>query len=140
MEKTKNYFIYTVCSIFTIIGTYLLIDSFMNPDFELSESAILKNRLVQINSILFFGGLGYVYYILKRNRNKINKSSLKTNIAILLGCLIFILNGLYLINYPEDFKKGNKLIKIIISYTTVIFFGISLIMAVYKLIQKKSKR
>lgn len=140
MEKTKNYFFYTVCSIFTIIGTYLLIDSFIHPHFELSESAILKYRLVQSNSILFFGGLGYVYYILKRNRNTINDRSLKTNIALFLGCLIFVLNGLYLINYPEDFKKGNKLVKNIIGYTTVIFFGSGLIMTLYKLIQKKIKR
>jgi hypothetical protein len=139
MGKNKEYFIYITCSVFTLIGTYLLADSFINPDIELSESVLLKNRLLQTNSILFFGGSSYIYYILKRNKNVINNNSLKTIIAIFIGSLIFVLNGLYLINYPEDFKRGNKLIKIIIGYTTVIFFGFGLIISLYKLVQKLTK-
>jgi len=136
----KNYFIYIVCSIFTIIGTYSLLDSFINPHIQLSESLILKKRLMNINGILLFGGLGFIYYFLKKNNSTINRNSSKTIIAIIFACLILILNGLYLLNYPEDFKKGNKLTKIIIGYITVIFFGLGLIISIYQLIKKLFKK
>lgn len=139
MSKIKNYFLYTVFISFTILGMYLLIDSFISQELNFSETVIVKKRIEYINCILFFGGLGYIYYLIKERKIDTNTNTFKTNIAMFFGCLIFVLNCLFLILYPEEFKRGNKLIKIIIGYTGILFFGAGLLMSVYKLIKNFSK-
>jgi len=138
MSKIKNYFLYTVFILFTILGVYLLVDSFINKEY-FSETVVVKKRIEYFNCILFFGGLGYIYYLIKEKKIDTNTNTFKTNIAMFFGCLIFVLNCLFLILYPEEFKRGNKLIKIIIGYTGILFFGAGLLMAVYKLIKNLSK-
>lgn len=101
-----NYLIYICCGIFTFLGIYLLIDSFVNPDIESFGNSLLKERVKYCNSILFFGGLGYVYFIIKNKEDyNINKS--KKYYLILFSCLIFILNSIFLILYPEEFRRGS---------------------------------
>lgn len=139
MSKTKNYFLYTIFILFTVFGIYLLIDSFINPELEFSEDVVLKNRIKYINTILFFGGLGYIYYLIKERKIDTNQNTFKTNIAMLFGCLIFVLNSLFLILHPEEFKKGTKLIQMIIGYSSILFFGAGLLMSIYRLIKNLSK-
>ncbi|CAD5340799.1 hypothetical protein [Flavobacterium bizetiae] len=139
MSKIKNYFLYTVFILFTVFGVYLLIDSFINPELEFPEVVLVKKRIKYINSILFFGGLGCIYYLIKERKIEINKNTFKTNITMLFGCLIFVLNCLFLVLHPEEFKKGNKLIKMIIGYTGILFFGAGLLMSVFRLIKNLSK-
>ncbi|CAA9203410.1 hypothetical protein FLA105534_04616 [Flavobacterium bizetiae] len=131
--------IYTVFILFTVFGVYLLIDSFINPELEFPEVVLVKKRIKYINSILFFGGLGCIYYLIKERKIEINKNTFKTNITMLFGCLIFVLNCLFLVLHPEEFKKGNKLIKMIIGYTGILFFGAGLLMSVFRLIKNLSK-
>ena len=140
MDKIKNYFLYTIFISFTILGVYLLIDSFINQELDVFEDVIIIKRIEYANYILFFGGLGYIYYLLKERKIDTNTNTFKTNIAMFFGCLIFILNCLFLILYPEEFKKGNKLTKMIIGYTGIFFFGAGLLMSVYKLIKNLSKK
>ena len=101
MEKTKNYFIYTVFILFTILGLYLLFDSFINPELKFSAAILLKKRLEYINTIVFFGGLGCIYYLIKEKKVDTNKNTFRTNITMLFGCLIFVWNSLLLVLYPE---------------------------------------
>jgi hypothetical protein len=51
--------------------------------------------------------------------------------------LIFILNSLFLILYPEEFRKGSKLLKLIIGYSGLIFFGLGLIASIALLLKKE---
>lgn len=135
MSRIKNYFLYTVFISFTLIGVYLLVDSFINPELQFSEAVSLKKRFEYLNTILFFGGLGYIYYLIKGKKVDTSKNTFKTNITMFFGCLIFVLNCLFLILHPEEFKRGNELIKIIIGYIGILFFGAGLIMSIYKLIK-----
>ncbi|WP_132011663.1 MULTISPECIES: hypothetical protein [unclassified Flavobacterium] len=139
MSKIKNYLLYTIFIVFTVLGSYLLIDSFINPELEFSEDVVLKNRIKYINGILFFGGLGYIYYLIKERKIDTNQNTFKTNITMFFGCLIFVLNCLFIILHPETFKKGTKLTQMIIGYSGVLFFGAGLLMSVYRLIKNLSK-
>ncbi|MBS7232399.1 hypothetical protein KHA90_15365 [Flavobacterium psychroterrae] len=139
MSKINNYFLYTLFILLTILGAYLFIDSFTNQELDFSKAVAVKKRMEYVNFILFFGGLGYIYYLIKEKKIDTNKNTFKTNIAMFFGCLIFILNCLFLILYPEEFKRGNKLIKTIIGYTGILFFGAGLLMALYRSIKNISK-
>ncbi|CAI2766985.1 hypothetical protein [Flavobacterium collinsii] len=139
MSKVKNYFLYTIFILFTVSGVYLLVDSFINPETEFSNAFTLKKRIKYINCILLFGGLGYIHYLIKERKIETNENTFKTNIAMFFACLIFVLNCLLLVLHPEEFKKGNKLIKMIIGYTGILFFGAGLLMSVFRLIKKLSK-
>ncbi|KIC00355.1 hypothetical protein OA93_01775 [Flavobacterium sp. KMS] len=136
MSKIKDYFIYTIFILFTIISSYQLIDSFIHPDIELNDSLLFKDRLKQLNGIVLFGGLGLIYFLIKENKFNPNKNSIKTFIIMFFGCLIFVISSLFLILYPEEFRRGNKFVKIIIGYSGILFFGTGLIMSVYKLIKE----
>ncbi|MDW8852941.1 hypothetical protein SD960_22770 [Flavobacterium sp. MMLR14_040] len=140
MEKTKNYFIYTIFILFTILGLYLLFDSFINPELKFSAAILLKKRFEYINTIVFFGGLGYIYYLIKEKKVDTYKNTFRTNITMLFGCLIFVWNSLLLVLYPEEFRRGNNLIKMIIGYSGLLFFGAGLIMAIYKMTKISSKK
>lgn len=139
MSKIKNYFLYTVFILFTVFSAYLLIDSFTDPESGFPKAVVIKKRIEYINSILFFGGLGYIYYLIKERKIETNKNSFKTNITMFFGCLIFVLNCLFLVLHPEEFKKGTKLLKMIIGYTGILFFGAGLLMSVFRLIKNLSK-
>lgn len=139
MSKIKNYFLYTVFILFTVFGVYLLTDSFINPELEFPKAVVIKKRIEYINSILFFGGLGYIYYLIKERKIETNKNTFKTNITMFFGCLIFVLNCLFLVLHPEEFKKGTKVIKMIIGYTGILFFGTGLLIAVFRLIKNLFK-
>ncbi|OUL63229.1 hypothetical protein [Flavobacterium sp. AJR] len=136
MSKIKDYFIYTIFILFTIISSYQLIDSFIHPDIELNDSFLFKDRLKQLSGIVLFGGLGLIYFLIKENKFNPNKNSIKTFIIMFFGCLIFVISSLFLILYPEEFRRGNKFVKIIIGYSGILFFGAGLIMSVYKLIKE----
>lgn len=136
MSKIKDYFIYTIFILFTIISSYQLIDSFIHPDIKLNDSFLFKDRLKQLSGIVLFGGLGLIYFLIKENKFNPNKNSIKTFIIMFFGCLIFVISSLFLILYPEEFRRGNKFVKIIIGYSGILFFGAGLIMSVYKLIKE----
>ena len=140
MSKIKNYFLYTIFILATILGIYLLIDSFINSELEFPETVSIKNRLIYVNTILFFGGLGYIHYLIKEKKVDTNKNTFKTNITMFFACLLFVLNCLFLILYPEEFKRGNNVIKMIIGYIGLLYFGAGLIMAIYKLIKNLCSR
>lgn len=140
MSKTKNYFLYTIFILFTAFGIYLLIDSFTNQELHFSEAGLLKKRIKYMNGILFFGGLGYIYYLIKEKKFDPKANMLKTNIIMFFGCLIFVLNCLFLILHPEEFKKGAKLIKIIIGCAGILFFGSGLLMSIYRLMKNLSNK
>ncbi|MFH7017115.1 hypothetical protein [Flavobacterium sp. FlaQc-47] len=140
MSKIKNYLLNTIFILATILGIYLLIDSFINPELEFPETVLIKNRFIYANTILFFGGLGYIYYLIKEKKVDTNRNTFETNISMFFACLIFVLNCLFLILYPEEFKRGNNVIKMIIGYIGLLFFGSGLIMAIYKLIKNLSIR
>jgi len=133
MSKIKDYFIYTIFILSTVFCVYLFIDSFINPEeLEFSEDILLKKRFEYCNIIFFFGGLGYIYYLIKEKKIDTNKNTFKTNITMFFGCLIFVWNSLILVLYPEEFKKGNNLMKMIIGYSGLLFFGAGLILSIYK--------
>ena len=138
MPKIKKYFLYTIFILFTVLSVYELIDSFTNPELQFSEVVLFKTRLKYLSGILFFGGLGCIYYLITEKKIDKSKDSFKTNITMFFGCLIFVLNCLFLILYPEEFKRGNLVIKMIIGYTGILFFGGGLLMAIYRLIKKIS--
>lgn len=117
-----------------------MIDSFINSELEFPETVLIKNRLIYVNTILFFGGLGYIYYLIKEKKVDTNKNTFKTNITMFFACLLFVLNCLFLILYPEEFKRGNNVIKMIIGYIGLLYFGAGLIMAIYKLIKNLCSR
>ena len=141
MEKIKNYFLYTVFILFTVLSLYLFFDSFINPELQFPEAILLKKRFEYINAIVFFGGLGSIFYLIKEKKVDTTKNTFKTNIIMLFGCLIFTLNCLFLVLYPEEFKRGNNIIKMIIGYSGLLFFGAGLIISLYKMnkISSRSK-
>jgi len=121
------------------MGIYNLSNSFLNPDIDATENILFLERFEYFNSILFFVGLGFVYYILtKHRRTRYRGNSTKVNTALLFGCLIFVLNSLFLIFHPERFK-GTKILKLIIAYTGLIFFGLGFIVSILLLFGKKKK-
>ncbi len=135
--QIKNYLIYICCGLFTLLEITLLADSFINPETESFSNSVLKERLQHCNSILFFGGLGYVYFSIKNREKEYNTNKYKKYFLMFFASLIFILNSLFLILYPEEFRKGSKLLKLIIGYSGLIFFGLGLIASIALLLKKE---
>ena len=135
--QIKNYLIYVCCGIFTLLGIYLLADSFANPDIESFGNSLLKERLKYCNSILFFGGLGYVYFIIKNREEEYNINKTKKYLLILFASLILVLNSLFIVVYPEEFRKGRKIFHLIIGYAGLIFFGLGFVSSIVFLLKKE---
>lgn len=138
MQNGKNYLFYICCSIFTLIGIYNLSDSLINPDIDSTEKILFIERFQYFNSILFFGGLGYVYYILKKYGKTYSGNFTKVSISLLFASSIFIVNCLFLILHPEEYTRGSKLFKLIIGYTGLVFFGLGFIVSLNNLLKKNT--
>lgn len=134
MNKVKEYFIYFICFVFTVIGIYFFIDSFVNNEFQKSELQLFRERYINLAGILFFGSGGFVIYFAKKYPHEDNKPKL---FSILFGSLGFIAMSLAIIIYPESFKRGSKIVKYIIGFTGLIFFGIGFLFSLSKLIKYK---
>lgn len=135
MNKLKDYFIYFSCFLFTVFSIFLLINSFINNEFDKTNEELFKERFINIAGTLLFGIGGFGIYFLKKYPHEDNKAKLFT---ILLGCLGFVMMSLAIIIYPESFKKGPKIIKYIIGFIGLIFFGFGLVFSIIKLIKHKS--
>lgn len=137
MNKLKDYLIYFSCFLFTLIGIYLFVDSFINKEFNKTNEELFKERFINLAGILFFGIGGFVIYFFKKYPDEDNKAKLFT---ILFGCLGFVMMSLAIIIYQENFKRGSKIIKYIIGFIGLIFFGFGMIFSTIKLIKYKSKK
>lgn len=134
MNKLKDYLIYFSCFLFTAIGIYLFTDSFINNELNKTYEELFKERFINLAGILFFGIGGFVIYFLKRYSHEDNKAKLFT---ILFGCLGFVMMCLAIIIYPESFKRGSKIVKYIIGFIGLIFFGFGFLLSLLKLIKYK---
>ena len=134
MNKLKDYLIYFSCFLFTVISIYLFADSFINSEFNKTNEVLFKERFINLAGILFFGIGGFVIYFFKKHPHEDNKAKLFT---ILFGCLGFVMMSLAIIIYPESFKRGSKIIKYIIGFIGLIFFGIGFLFSLSKLIKYK---
>lgn len=112
---------------FSVIGIFLLINS--NDK---------KTSLLGIINILFFGGGGIIYLIL--NNNKVGLRIKK--IALLFGCLIFIITSYFLLpihHLFDDNKKYHPTIGWIIGIIGMLFFGYGFIITLIKFLKNDGK-
>ncbi|MES2811992.1 MAG: hypothetical protein V4670_05920 [Bacteroidota bacterium] len=134
MKDLKHYIVLSISTTFSVIGTYLLIQSFISPDTSIGQQELFKDRFINLSGIIFFGGGAVGYFLLKRQNTNNNT---KTGIGILFSSLGFLLMGLALIIYPEEFRKGTLFYKYLIGYISFVFSLIGIIIALILILKRK---
>lgn len=121
--KNKKLF-YTICIIFSLMAIFSLI---------VTEDT--KTILISLLTILFFGCGSIIAYILD---TKEKESNVRT-IALLFGCLIFIVGSYSVLPFNHLFDNSHKYTPTlgwIIGIVGILFFGYGFIVSAKKMITK----